>query len=102
MHRFRQSRTRQIRVSRLFDGTSLTQFLDLVSQQGPFEGVRVVKVSFFAHFERQVRLVIVVGVLRNHRYRVSRQRINDFAHHSGFSRARTARNTYNQHILYRK
>ena len=64
-----QTRAGDVRVGGLVDGPPLPQFGDLVGEQRPFEGVGVVEVGALTYLERQVRLVVIVGVEGNDRHR---------------------------------
>ena len=99
MHRLSQARAGDIGISRLLDGAPRFEVLDLLCQEWPFESVGVVKVGLLAHIQGQVRLVVVIGILRNYRHRTIWQTLDYFSNYGGLTRTRTTGDTYDKHIF---
>lgn len=79
-------------------GMALAKLREVVQQQGPVYGGRLVIVLLKALFERYVAVITVVAVLWQHSHLVRRQAIHDAAHNRGFSRAGASGYSYSEHV----
>ena len=77
MNGFRQTIGDDIRVGRLFDSLAVLQHLDVLGQQFPVKGVRVVEIDSFTLFVRHSRRIVIVGVQRDDGCTVVGQHLGD-------------------------
>jgi len=63
------------------------QLLNVMDQQVPFDGIRMVEIDVASKVNRYVTAILVIGILWNDHDLTSRQLIDYFAYNSRFSRA---------------
>lgn len=97
MNRFRLAGTRQVRIDGLFNGFSVLQARKMRRQQGPIEGIRMVKVNVLTLLYRDMTAVFVIRVLGDDNYLSFRKAFNEFSDYRCFTRAGTTRNADNKH-----
>lgn len=102
VNRFGQARAGDVGVGGLLDGASGAQVGYVLREQRPFEGVGVVEVGLFAYFQRQVRLVVVIRVLRDDRHGVVGQAFHYFLYDGGLAGSCSAGYSDDEHYGYFK
>ena len=76
----RQAVTDDVAVGGLLDALALPQGLYLLGEKLPVEGVGMVEVDAPTLFWREVRGVVVIGILRDERHPVSGKRLENLLH----------------------
>ena len=98
MNCLRQTVGEYIRIGGLLDGLAIFQLLDLLRQQFPVEGIRMVEVNGLALFISQCRRIVVIRIQRNDGSTMGRQRLGNTFDDGGLARTRTACNTDDDHF----
>ena len=93
-----QAVAHQVAVGGLLDGFPLPEFLDMLGQQIPVKGIRVVEVNLSAVLHSEVRVVIIVGVLWDDRHTSRRESLDDLSYYRGLARPCSACYTYYIHV----
>ena len=84
-------------VGGLFYGLALAQVVQLAAKQVPVECIGVVIVDEPALFHGQMRVVVVVRILRNHRHILALECLHYLSDHGGLSASRATCYSYNIH-----
>ena len=100
VYRLWQSVADQVAVSGLLNALPLSQSLYLLGQKLPVEGVGMVEVDAFALLGRQMRRVVVVGILWNERYSVCGKRLENLLYDCCFARASASSDADDIHLRY--
>ena len=80
-----QTVTLYIGIGGLFDGLAVLEFLDLLRQQFPVEGIGMVEVDLPALLRCQACRIVIIRVKGHYRCTVRGQRLSNLFHHGGLS-----------------
>lgn len=77
---------RDVRVGWHLDAAARLQLLDVVRQQRPLDGRRMVEVDGLPLLLREHAIVLVISILRDYTHTLLRDGLDDFFHYGGLSR----------------
>ena len=99
MNGFRQAVADNITIGGLLYGMPVAQFVHLLDEKLPVEGIGMVEIDVASFLGRHACSIIIVGVERHHSHKMRRKRFYNFLYNSGLAGARSTGNTNNSNLV---